>query len=67
MAGAYCKFCDNRCFVLRRMPVDARWKPGEDVHLATCSQGAAYDRTHTGYDHTTAVNPLAGDEAGADA
>ncbi len=57
MAGAYCQFCDRRCFVLRRMPTDARWRPGEDVHLATCREGANLDRTKTGYDHTTAINP----------
>ncbi len=61
MAGAYCKFCDRRCFLLRVMPSDARWNPGEPVHLATCAAGAALDREKTGYDHTTAINPLARD------
>lgn len=56
MAGAYCKFCDHRCFVSRTMPADAKWMPGETVHLATCSRGRAYDRERTGYDHTTAIN-----------
>jgi hypothetical protein len=60
MAGAYCKFCGNRCFVYRIMPADATWKPGEGVHLATCPDGAKHDREGTGYDHTTAVNPMAG-------
>lgn len=58
MAGAYCKFCDNRCFVYRVMPADARWMPGQGVHLATCVEGAAYDLEHSGYDHTTAINPM---------
>ena len=58
MAGAYCKFCDHRCFVDRLMPGDARWRPGQAVHLATCKKGAEYDRQQTGYDFTTATNPL---------
>ena len=59
MPGSYCRFCDNRCFVDRVMPADALWRPGESVHLATCPQGARHDLTMTGYDHTTAINPLA--------
>jgi len=59
MAGAYCKFCDRRCFVYRVMPADSKWKPGRGVHLATCAKGAEYDREHTGHDHTTAFNPMA--------
>jgi len=59
MAGSYCKYCGRRCFVYRVMPADARWKPGEGVHLATCAEGAAHDREQTGYDHTTATNPMA--------
>lgn len=51
MAGAYCKFCGDRCFVLR-------WIPNSHVsHLATCERGMALDRERTGYDHTTAFNP----------
>ncbi len=57
MAGAYCKFCNHRCFVDRKLPADAKWRPGETVHLATCTRGMEYDRQFTGYDHTTAVNP----------
>lgn len=57
MAGAYCKFCDRRCFVSRTMPADARWLPGAAVHLATCRLGMEHDREHTGYDQTTAINP----------
>lgn len=55
MAGAYCKFCDNRCFVFRIVP-------GSNVtHLATCTEGMAFDREKLGVDHTTAGNPLAAD------
>jgi hypothetical protein len=53
MAGAYCKFCNQRCFVYRVLP-DRSWAG----HLATCLEGMAHDRSVTGYDHTTAVNPL---------
>ncbi len=58
MAGAYCKLCDRRCFVYRILPADARWQPGNGVHLATCPEGAAYDRQRIGYDHTTAHHPM---------
>lgn len=58
MAGPYCRYCDRRCFVSRTLPADARWKPGETVHLATCLGGMEHDRQRTGYDHTTATNPL---------
>lgn len=51
MVGAYCKFCDHRCFVERLVP-------GSLVtHLATCSRGMEHDRERLGYDHTTAFNP----------
>ena len=63
MAGAYCKFCDFRCFVLRVIP-DGPSK-GWEGHLATCARGMAYDREKTGYDHTTAVNPVTDPEAAA--
>jgi hypothetical protein len=59
MAGAYCKYCDHRCFVLRTMPADARWMAGRTIHLATCAGGMKHDRRETGYDHATAINPLA--------
>ena len=59
MAGSYCTFCDRRCFVERRMPDDARWRPGEHVHLTTCEKGAAHDRQESGYDFTTAISYLA--------
>ena len=53
MSGAYCQFCDHRCFVYRETP------DGWSGHMATCPQGMAHDRQQTGYDHTTAHNPLA--------
>lgn len=58
MAGSYCGYCDHRCFVLRRLPVDARgaWA-GREIHLATCRRGKAHDREVTGYDADTAPNP----------
>ncbi|WP_433673877.1 hypothetical protein [Microbacterium gorillae] len=51
MAGAYCQFCNHRCFVLRRLP------NGQELHVATCLRGAAYDRERTGYDFQTSTNP----------
>ncbi|WP_234343429.1 hypothetical protein, partial [Streptomyces sp. NRRL F-5123] len=59
MAGAYCKFCGNRCFVYRIIP-DGPQK-GWAGHLATCAPGMAHDREKTGYDHTTATNPIQAD------
>ncbi|KUN37707.1 hypothetical protein AQJ30_15600 [Streptomyces longwoodensis] len=56
MAGAYCKFCNQRCFVYRVIP-DGPAK-GWAGHLATCPGGMAHDRAQTGHDHTTAINPL---------
>lgn len=53
MAGAYCRYCDNRCFVERELPVGS-WRG----HMATCPEGMAHDRAVTGHDHTTAINPL---------
>ncbi len=55
MAGAYCQFCDHRCFVPRIVP------NSNLTHLATCTRGMAFDREHLGVDHTTATNPLAAD------
>jgi hypothetical protein len=60
MAGAYCQYCDRRCFVLRVMPSDATWNPGQSVHLATCTAGMEHDREQSGYDCTTTTNPSAG-------
>lgn len=54
MAGAYCMFCDNRCFVYRVLP-DNSWAG----HMATCADGMAFDRKACGHDHTTAINPHA--------
>lgn len=56
MAGAYCKFCGRRCFVYRIIPAGP--KEGWAGHLATCAAGMEHDRQQTGYDHTTAENPL---------
>lgn len=57
MAGAYCQFCDKRCFVARTLP-DGSWSG----HMATCVAGMAHDRAVTGHDHTTAINPLDWDQ-----
>lgn len=54
MVGAYCRFCDRRCFVARVLP-DRSWSG----HMATCAAGMTHDRAVTGHDHTTAINPLA--------
>jgi hypothetical protein len=57
MAGAYCKFCDNRCFVERVIPSGPQM--GWTGHLATCKAGKEYDRTQTGgFDSSTAINPV---------
>lgn len=61
MAGAYCKFCGRRCFVLRVIP-DGHDK-GRSLHLATCQRGMEHDREATGHDHETAVNPVLDPEA----
>lgn len=53
MAGAYCKFCDHRCFVYRVLP-DKSWAG----YMATCARGMEFDREKTGHDHTTAINPI---------
>lgn len=66
MAGAYCNFCDHRCFVLRRLPEDAKTQPAwlpRELHMATCPEGMEHDRAKTGYDHTTAINPIQAAEA----
>lgn len=57
MAGAYCKFCDRRCFVLRVIPGGPQ--KGWQGHLATCTRGKEHDRTQTGgFDADTALNPV---------
>jgi len=55
--GPYCSFCDHRCFVERRLPASATWRPGQIVLLATCTKGAEHDRRAIGCDHTSAINP----------
>lgn len=56
MAGAYCNYCGQRCFVYRVIP-DGPSK-GWAGHLATCHGGMAHDLKVTGYTHLTAVNPV---------
>lgn len=63
MAGAYCKFCGRRCFVLRVIP-DGPSK-GWSGHLATCRDGMVFDLRETGHTHITAVNPITEPEAAA--
>lgn len=49
--GPYCVYCDNRCFVPRKVP-------GSPVSLmATCPAGMANDLRATGYTYLTAINP----------
>jgi hypothetical protein len=57
MAGAYCTYCGQRCFVYRQVTVGGAlvWAG----HMATCSGGAAHDRRSLGVDFTSAVNPQA--------
>lgn len=55
MSGAYCKYCDHRCFVYREVIVG-----GELVwsgHMATCLLGKDHDRRSLGVDASTAHNP----------
>lgn len=52
MPGAYCRYCDHRCFVLRQLP-----DTGRQLHMATCQMGALHDMLATGYDYSTAINP----------
>ena len=56
MAGAYCQFCDQRCFVYREVIVagEVLWSG----HLATCREGKAHDRSVLGQDADTATNPM---------
>lgn len=56
MAGAYCKFCDRRCFVWRLVP-DGPGK-GWGGHMATCTDGMAHDLKVLGHTHLTAINPV---------
>lgn len=50
--GSYCKFCDQRCFVLRIL------RDGRSMLLATCQRGMEHDREACGEDHTMAQNPI---------
>ena len=61
MAGAYCRFCEHRCFVLRVIP-DGPQK-GRSFHLATCQHGMMHDFGQTGHTHITAINPVTEPEA----
>jgi len=58
MAGAYCKFCNQRCFVLRVVP-DGPSK-GWAGHMATCRLGMAHDLKVLGYTHQSSINPVTG-------
>lgn len=61
MAGAYCQYCDQRCFVYRQVIV-----AGEIVwagHMATCPRGQEHDRAALGVDFTQAHNPMARSDA----
>lgn len=59
MAGAYCKFCGHRCFVLRTIPDGPR--KGWAGHMATCREGMAHDLKKTGHTYLTAINKAAED------
>lgn len=63
MAGAYCKFCDRRCFVYRIVP-DGPSK-GWSGHLATCRDGMVHDLAEVGHTHITAINPVLEPDAAA--
>ena len=54
MPGAYCRYCDHRCFVDRVLP-----DTGRRLHMATCPAGKAHDRTMSGFDADTASKPAA--------
>lgn len=55
MAGAYCRYCDRRCFVYRIVPDGPR--KGWGGHMATCRPGMEHDLKSLGHTHITAVNP----------
>lgn len=63
MAGAYCKFCNRRCFVYRIIPDGPR--QGWGGHLTTCVDGMAHDLKETGHTHITAINPVLEPDAAA--
>lgn len=49
--GPYCRYCNNRCFVIRVVPGQG------EMLLATCRRGMEHDSESCGYDQTTAQNP----------
>ena len=61
MPGAYCRYCDHRCFVDRVLP-----DTGRRLHMATCPAGKAYDRSVSGFDADTALTLLSSPLGGAD-
>lgn len=63
--GSYCRYCGQRCFVVRRLPEghgcdDVCAAVGHTLALATCAPGMGHDRAVSGYDHQTAINPTEG-------
>lgn len=56
MAGAYCKFCGQRCFVYRIVPGGPN--KGWAGHMATCQEGMRVDSETLGCTHLSAVNPV---------
>jgi len=54
--GAYCNFCQTRCFVLRVIPDGP--DRGRSFHLATCRDGMVHDLAKTGHTHISAINPV---------
>jgi hypothetical protein len=57
MPGAYCRYCNQRCFVFRQVIVG-----GEIVwqgHMATCRHGKEHDRSVLNVDASQAHNPYA--------
>lgn len=61
--GPYCKFCDQRCFVVRVIPDGPR--KGWSGCMATCGRGMEHDLKETGHTHKTAVNPVTDPDAAA--
>jgi hypothetical protein len=59
--GAYCKFCDFRCFVYRVVPDGPR--KGWAGHMATCRRGMELDLKMLDHTHLTAINPITEPEA----
>lgn len=57
MAGAYCMFCDQRCFVSRIVPGGLYM--GTSWHMATCPEGKKHDAMSTdGYNADNSLNPV---------